>query len=153
MDRVFRELAAAVNEALVPGTTAKVSAFNWAPEAISPPHFEVAEFQITYHRTMATEAKPFGDSQVQITCNLLLSRGDDESGQVEAQRLSGAATDTVIAALEAARGAPGQSALNGAIDDFYVTSARGPRLIDYGTVKYYGIEFSLFAYGDGDQEA
>lgn len=148
INAVFAGLANAVDELPLQGTTLRVKAMDYLAENPPIPCFEVAEFQIRYNRTFATEAKPFGMAEVTITANLLLSRGDDESGQKEARALASSGTNTVIQAIHAARGAPGQAALGGACDDVVVRSAQGPRLADYGSAKYYVVEFSLFVIGD-----
>lgn len=138
-----------MNGAAIQGTTLQVTALDHLPDQPVLPSFELAEFNMTYHRTMATEAHPFGQVNVQITANLLLSRAGAQTGQAEARRLASPANDSIVAALLAARGAPGQPALNGACEDFYVQSARGPRLIDGGTetVKFYAIEFAIHLIG------
>jgi hypothetical protein len=149
LNAVFLGLADAVNDAEIPGTTLRITATDFAPESPPIPAFQVEEFSIRYHRTMATAAKPQGDVELSVTAALLLSRGDDKSGQREARALSGTGSNTIIAAIEAARGEPSSTptALGGAAEDCWVVSARGPRLVDYGDVRYYTVEFSIMVIG------
>lgn len=141
ISRVYTELADAVSGAKLMGSTLRVTATDFAPDSPTVPHFYLAEFTGVYEKTFG------GLMELTITARLLLSRGDERSGQQEAQRLASAATNTIRSVLVSARGAPGQSALNGEADDLWLQRVTGPRLYDFGEDHYYGLEFTIFVMG------
>lgn len=140
--QVYTALAAAVNGAQLMGETLQVTATAFAPDVPTVPHWFPAEFVGRYHRTHG------GLMEMDITSRLMISRSSDETGHLEALELAGAASDTMLEAIEAARGAPGQLALSGACDDLALRQVTGPRLYDYGTDgHFYGLEFTIFVMG------
>ena len=143
IDAVYQGLAAAINGAAIQGTTRQVTATAFSPDLPEPPHFFCAEFDGTYDRTFG------GQMELVVTARLMLSRADDdgESGQREAFRLASAGADTIREAINEARGAPGEDALDGACDDLYLRRVTGPRLYDYGDDNFYGLEFTIFVMG------
>ena len=141
VDLVFRQLAAAVTDAQIPGTTKRVVATPFSPDNPTPPHFFVAEFIGDYDETYGE------DMNLTVTARLMLSRASEDTGQAEGRSLAGTGTNTIRHALEAARGAPGQAALNGACDDIQLKRVVGPRLYQYGDDQFYGLEFTIFVLG------
>lgn len=141
IDAVYAGLAAAINDAELQGATQKVTATEFAPEALSVPHFFPAEFTADYDKTFG------GLTELIVIARLMLSRADDKAGQAEARRLASAGQNTIRAALRAARGEPGEMALGGAADDVHLRRAQGPRLYEYGEHSYYGLEFTIFVMG------
>jgi hypothetical protein len=141
IDLVFERIAAAVNDAQIPGLTKKVVATAFSPDSPTPPHFFLAEFVGEYDQTFDS------DMNLTITARLMLSRAGEETGQQEGRILAGVGANTIRAALEAAAGTPGQSALSGACDDIQLRRVTGPRLYDYGEAHFYGLEFTIFVLG------
>jgi len=141
IDAVYQGLADAINDAQLPGNTAKIIALPFAPDSVVAPQLILADFVGDYDKTF--------DGLMELTINawLLLARVVDKAGQQEAQRLAGAGENTVRAAIQAARGAPGQMALNGAADDVVVRRVVGPRPFDWGESHYYGLQFTIFVMG------
>ncbi|MES2211455.1 MAG: hypothetical protein V4515_14925 [Chloroflexota bacterium] len=139
---VKRALAAAVTTAQIDLNGRRITATAFATDAIVEPHFFCAEYIGQYHKTYG------GLMNVALTCRLFVSRADDKSGQEACdEAASSTGAGSLLATLEAARGAPGQKALSGAADDFVVQRVSGPRLYQIGQVEYYGLEFGLFVMG------
>jgi hypothetical protein len=137
LQAVASALADTITAAQISLNGALITATDFWPDAITEPHFAVAEMTFDPHET-------FGGSQyVTVTCRLFISRGDDAEGQ----RRAWTAIPLVQTALEDARGAPGELALNGVADDLVLKSVRGPRLYEVGVHSYYGVEFTVFVMG------
>lgn len=142
IDAVAIELAAAVTAANITLNGFKVTATDFVPDALTPPHFAPAEFTNTFHRSFG------GRDEWLVTCRLFTSRADDAEGQRTARKVaSSTGAESLLAALEAARGEPGERALNGEADDLVVREARGPRLYQVGESNFYGVEFVVFVTG------
>lgn len=141
VDAVCEAIAAAVTTAELEVNGQRVTATAFAPEALAVPHFFTAEFVATYDKTFGAL------TELVVTCRLMLARADDRSGQKAARTLASTGAGTISAALIAARGAPGQSALGGAADDLHLQRVTGPRLYEIGQVQYYGLEFTVFVMG------
>jgi len=143
-DAVAVGIAAAVTSAAVAVNGQTVTATDFVPDAPTPPHFVVAEFVNEYHQTYGSA----GMDHVTVKCRLLTSRGSDAEGQRTLRKLATlTGVGSIPAAIEAARGAPGQMALSGAADDLALVSVTGPRLYEIGAVDFYGLEFSVLVIG------
>ncbi|MCX4468964.1 hypothetical protein OOK41_01320 [Micromonospora sp. NBC_01655] len=136
--RVLRELAAAA--ATIPGVTT----YAYVPDSITAPAFYTGEVVGRYDQTFG------GLAAVTVTCRLLVSLGVDGSGQAELLDLMGTGPGSVKAALEAARGGPGEYALNGAADDLHVPGVQGHRLYTFGPETYVGADWAVEVIGGGD---
>lgn len=142
VEAVAVALAAAVTTATINLNGQRITATDFVPEALTPPHFAVAEFTNTFHRSFG------GRDEWSVTCRLFVSRADDAEGQRTArQAASSTGSASILTALEAARGDPGERALDGAADDLVVQTARGPRLYQVGEQNFYGVEFVVFVTG------
>lgn len=142
IDAVAIELAAAVTAAAITLNGLKVTATDFVPDALTPPHFAPAEFENTFHRSFG------GRDEWVVTCRMFTSRADDAEGQRTARQIaSSTGSASILAAIEAARGDPGERALNGEADDLVVRSVRGPRLYQVGESNFYGVEFVVFVTG------
>lgn len=145
IDTVIEKIAAAVNEASLTGNTLGITALDGMPDMPEPPCFYPFNWRTAYHKTHG------GMVELTMTWHLALSRGGDDgiaTGQKEAQRLSGSGESTILAALTAARGAPGQYALDGAADDVVLTGANGPIQLVFGDgAHFWGVEFTIFVMG------
>jgi hypothetical protein len=145
---VHTAIAAAVNGTALQRSTLQVSATAFMPLYPTVPHFYPHSWRITYDRTYGgTEGTPSGMNELTTTWHLLLSLADDESGFAEASRLAGSGESTIRARLLAARGAPGQDALDGAAEDLRLVTASGPSLVDIGDAHYLAIEMPVFVIG------
>lgn len=148
IDAVYTAIKDAVDDAALEGTTLNVTALDTIPMGHVPvPCFFLGEYTMTPHRTMGTTLKPAGMVELQIDGHLLLSQADNDEGQREGRRLSGTGQDTILTAIEAARGAPGESALGGAADDLYVRVVRGNSIWTAGDVQFVACEFAIFVIG------
>lgn len=133
-------LADAVRDA-VPG----LNCFGYLPDSVPEPCFYTGEVEITYDQVFQR-----GMDELLITCRVLTSRADDRSGQAALDSyLAGSGDLSVKAAIEAARGAPGEAALGGLCDDLHVRSVQGYRMYQVGEVYYYGAELVVRVIGEG----
>jgi hypothetical protein len=137
-------LRQAIADAVDAGVPA-LTCFGYVPDSVPEPCFYAGEVEIDPHNSFG------GDDAVTVRCRVLVSRSDDKSGQAALDGyLSRTGTSSIRAALEAARGAPGQSALGGLCDDLVVRAITGYRLYLVGENTYYGAEFVVQAFGEGD---
>lgn len=134
---VRRELANAVRTA-VP----ELNATGFMPSKVAVPHFAVGEVELDMNRTMT------GSDQAVITCYVLVSRGEDDDSQALLDEfMSRSGPRSVRAALLAARGAPGELALNGAADDLGLLPSAGYRLYQVGEYQYFGATLRVQVIG------
>jgi hypothetical protein len=124
---------------------AGLTCLDYVPDRVSPPTFYTAEVEIDYNGTFR------GDPDVRVTCRVLTSRSNDQSGQALLKRyMASSGANSIKAALESGSGAPGQAALNGACDDLHVRRLQGHRLYTVGENSYFGAEWIVHVFGDGD---
>jgi hypothetical protein len=127
--KVCEEIAKAANA--IDGLTCTA----YVPDAINEPHFFVAESDIDYDKTFGR------DPVVELTCRVFTGRADDEAGQELIRRyLSTGNGQSIKDAIEAARGGPGQRALDGAADDLWVRRQQGYRWYEHNNVTHIGAE-------------
>lgn len=142
LDAVCEGIAAAVTAAELTVAEKQVTATAFQPDSLTSPAFYTAEFLITYDKTYG------GTTQMILTCRLMVSRGDPESSQEALKVLASSGTvGNIRAALNAARGAPGQPALDGAASDLQLQRAQGPRLYEVNGDQFYGLEFTIQVWG------
>lgn len=133
-------IAAAVGTAIP-----SLNVFGYCPDAIPEPCFYAGEAEIDFDR-----AYQRGMDDMQITCRLLVSRADDRAGQAALDAyLAGSGSKSIKAAVEAARGAPGQPALGGLAHDLHLVRVQGYRMYQVGDVQYYGAELIVRVIGEG----
>ncbi|WP_432135150.1 hypothetical protein [Streptomyces sp. bgisy154] len=138
-------LADAARAVTMPSGIAKLTATPYAPDSVNAPHFYVGDYTINFDRVMRR-----GLDEVEFTCAVVVSRSDDLSGQkVLDGLLSGAGAGSLKAALEAARGAPGEFALGGAADDLHVMRMQSYRFYEIAGIQYLGAELVVKVIGDG----
>lgn len=138
VSRVRQELANAA------ATITGLRCFGYVPDSVSPPCFFPAEVDIEPNQTFSGSDKAF------VTCRVLVSRADDRSGQkLLDELLSRTGSKSVRAALIAARGLPGQLALNGAADDLSIERIQGYRQYQVGSAEetYFGAEIIVKVIG------
>lgn len=114
---------------------------DFVPDAVSEPCF--------YPHTIAVEFDTdFGGGvEAVITCMVLVSRADDRAGQESLRAFMGDGSASLKAALEAARGAPGELALDGAADDFRVERINEYGVYTVGEVAFYGAKLIVRVIG------
>jgi len=140
---VRTRLAAAV-ESVVASSGETINCYGYVPDSVTPPVFYAGEVTINPNGTFG------GDDIVDITCRVITGHSDDKEGQrLLDEFLRRTGNSSVRAALHAARGAPGQYALNGACDDFSVQAVQGYRLYRIGSEVFFGAEIIVRAIGDG----
>lgn len=124
----------------------ELNCLGYLPDAIPEPCFYAGEVEIDFDKTFGR-----GMDEIELTCRLLVARGDDLSGQARLDAyMAGSGPRSVKAALVAARGAPGEYALGGLCHDLHLRRIQGHRLYQVGTVMYYGAEFIIRIIGEGD---
>lgn len=123
-----------------------LSCFSFVPDAVPEPCFYVGEIEQNFDRAFSR-----GMDEVTVTCRVLVARSDDRAGQEKLRSyMAGSGSTSVKAALEAARGAPGQAALSGACDDLHVVRMQGHRLYEVNGTQFYGAEWVVRVIGEGD---
>jgi hypothetical protein len=133
-------LATAVRDAIP-----VLNCFGYCPDSIPEPCFYAGEVEIDFDRAFGR-----GMDEMRVTCRLLVSRADDKSGQAALDGyLAGSGPLSVKAAIEAARGAPGQPALGGLCDDLHLMRVQGYRMYQVGEVQFYGAELIVRIIGEG----
>lgn len=142
LDAVAIQLAAVIDAAQIQLNGLKVNVTDFAPLKPTPPHFFVADWEAVPHKT-------FG-GLVNVTFKLRLLVGlasASESQRLCRQVASMTGDASMMAALEAARGAPGQPALDGLAQDLVAQGMRGPQVYEVGGADYLGVEFTVFVMG------
>ncbi|MEU1602685.1 hypothetical protein [Micromonospora matsumotoense] len=139
ISEVRQELANAA--AAVPG----LIGYGYSPDSITVPCFVPTEVELEVNQSFG------GYDKATITCHVLVSATDDKFGQKQLDELlSRTGPRSVRAALNAARGAPGEYALNGAADDFTVTRIQGYRRYVFGDTSYFGAEIVIEVLGKNE---
>nr|WP_206316360.1 hypothetical protein [Streptomyces sp. C1-2] len=129
----------------MPAGIGKLTSLGYTPDAVVTPVFFVGEVEITYDRAMGR-----GLDELQFTCRVLAGRADDRSTQrVLDAMLSGSGQASLKAAIEAARGAPGEMALGGLADDLHLERVQGYRWYEHAGATYLGAELAIKVIGDG----
>jgi len=129
----------------VGGTT--LLALAYVPDLVPDvPCLFVMPGDLTYDKTMGR-----GCDELMLTVTLYVSRVDDIAAQLALDAYTaGSGPSSVKAAIEAARGAPGQAALGGACDDLHVPSVRGYQwYLTAGDVRYLGAHWTVRVIGRG----
>jgi hypothetical protein len=138
-------IADAASAVVLPAGIGKLTCTGYVPDAITAPHFYVGEYTVTFDRAMRRSL-----DELEFTCLVLVGRADDRSSQrILDGLLAGAGTASLKAALEAARGAPGEYALGGLAHDLHVMRIQGYRWYEHQGTKYVGAELVIKVIGEG----
>lgn len=124
-------LAAACTN-VVDTTGAKVQALGYQPDSLDPPCVYAGESTGSYDDTLD------GLGSATVTMRLIVSRGDDLSGQALLDALlASAGPSSVKAAIEA------DPTLGGECSDLHVSGWSGYQLYDVAGTEYFGAELTV----------
>lgn len=138
-------LATAAAAAVMPAGVPALTCTGYVPDAVTEPHFFTGEVDVEFDKAMGRRL-----DELTITCRVLVGRGDDRSSQeVLDALLSGSGPASLKAAIEAARGAPGEYALGGLAHDLHLMRVQGYRWYEHAGVTYVGAELVVKVIGDG----
>jgi hypothetical protein len=138
-------LADAARAVVLPAGVRKLTSSGFTPDAVTEPHFFVGEYTQDFDRTFGR-----GMDELEFTCRVLVGRADDQASQkVLDSMLSGAGPASLKAAIEVARGLPGQLALGGLADDLHVVRVQGYRWYEHAGTQYVGAELIIKVIGSG----
>jgi hypothetical protein len=139
-------IATVARSVTLPAGVGKLTATGYVPDSIAAPAFFVAEVEVTYDRAMGR-----GLDELLFTCRALVGRTDDRTSQkILDGLLSGSGPASLKAAIETARGAPGQAALGGLADDLQLQRVQGYRWYEHEGTTYVGAELIIKVIGPGD---
>jgi hypothetical protein len=143
-------LAAAVRAAdiNIPGV-GRLECYAHSPASPNVPAFTCGQVAIDPLGTFGPGGP--GMESLDITCSVLTSTADDDGGQQLLDKLiSKDGPYSIRAALLAARGEPGEAALDGAADDVWVVRIDGYRMLQYADegAQYYGADITVRVIGD-----
>jgi hypothetical protein len=106
----------------------------------------VAEVDVNYDKAMGRKL-----DELLFTCRALIGRADDRTSQrILDGLLSGSGPASLKAAIEVARGAPGEMALGGLADDLHLQRVQGYRWYEHEGTTYVGAELVIKVIGPGD---
>ncbi|MDX3583003.1 hypothetical protein [Streptomyces europaeiscabiei] len=138
-------IADAARAVVLPAGLGKLTATGYVPDAVAAPCFFVAEVEVTYDKAMGR-----GLDELLFTCRVLVGRADDRTSQQTLDGLlSGSGPASLKAAIEVARGAPGQAALGGLADDLHLQRVQGYRWYEHEGTTYVGAELVIKVIGPG----
>ncbi|MET9965451.1 hypothetical protein ABZZ80_05870 [Streptomyces sp. NPDC006356] len=138
-------IADAARVVVLPTGIGKLVCTGYVPDSVVTPCFFVGEVEVNYDKAMGRKL-----DELLFTARVLASRSDDRAGQrIVDALLSGGGPASVKAAIEAARGAPGEMALGGLADDLHVQRVQGYRWFEHAGSEYIGAEFAIKVIGDG----
>jgi len=142
---VRKAIAEAARAVVLPDGVPKLTCSSYVPDAANAPHFFVAEWEQDFDKAMGR-----GLDEVVFTTRVLVARGDDESSQrILDSMLSGSGPASLKAAIEAARGGPGEFALGGLAHDLQVQRVQGYRWYEHAGATYVGAELMIKVIGEG----
>ncbi|MEW2177144.1 hypothetical protein AB0890_12545 [Streptomyces sp. NPDC005406] len=145
MSAVRDAVADAARGVVLPEGLARLTATGYVPDAVTVPSFFTADYTVEYDRAMNR-----GLDKVELTCQVLVGIADDRAAQrLLDALLSGSGPASLKAAIEAARGAPGESALGGLADDLHVTRLQGYRWYEHQGTTYLGGQLIVNIIGEG----
>lgn len=138
-------IADAARAVVLPDGIEKLTCSGFVPDSVVAPHFFVAEYEQDYDKAMAR-----GLDELMFTTRVLVARADDKAAQrVLDDMLSGSGPSSLKAAIEVARGGPGEYALGGLAHDLHVTRVQGYRWYEHAGSTYVGAELMIKVIGEG----
>lgn len=138
-------IATAARAVVLPAGLPRLTCTGFTPDAITEPHFFCGEYTVDFDKAMGRAR-----DHIELTCRVLVGRQDDESSQrVLDALLAGSGPSSLKAAIEVARGAPGEAALGGLADDFHIMRVQGYRWYEHQDSTYVGAELVIKIIGRG----
>ena len=142
---VREAIADAARAVVLPDGTRKLTCTGFTPDAVTEPHFFLGEYTVDYDKTFGR-----GQDEIQFTGRILVSAASDRVSQrLLDSMLSGAGPASLKAAIEAARGAPGEEALGGLADDLHMVRVSRYGWFEHAGQTYVGAEVSIRVIGPG----
>ena len=138
-------IATAAGVVVMPTGVPALTCTGYVPDAVVAPHFFVGEVEVTFDKAYGRKL-----DILEFTCRVLVGRADDKSAQeILDGLLSGAGPASLKAAIEAARGAPGELALGGLAHVLHLMRVQGYRWYEHAGTNYVGAELVIKVIGDG----
>ena len=134
MDLHLVRAGLAANASAVPG----LNVYGYCPDSITEPCFYPGESEIDFDQTFG------GLDRGLVSCYVLTSKADDESGQRALDAYLGRGPLSLKTALQADRTA------GGACLDLHVRRVEGYRWYSVGTDDYYGAKLTVFVIGESE---
>lgn len=142
---VRTKIAEAASVVVMPTGAKSLTCTGYVPDSVTEPHFFVGEVEVTFDKAYGRQL-----DVLEFTCRVLVGRADDRSSQqILDALLSGSGPSSLKAAIEAARGAPGEHALDGAADDLHLMRVQGYRWYEHNGTQYVGAELIIKVIGSG----
>ncbi|MGJ5897969.1 hypothetical protein ACSCBZ_39385 [Streptomyces niveiscabiei] len=142
---VREALAEAARAVVLPAGIPKLTCSGYVPDAAIAPHFFVSEYEQDFDKVMHR-----GLDEVVFTTRILVGRADDQAAQrLLDSMLSGSGPASLKAAIEVARGGPGEYALGGLAHDLHVMRVQGYRWYEHAGSTYVGAELMIKVIGEG----
>jgi hypothetical protein len=151
ISQIKAALAAAVQAAAIklPGA-GKLQAYPHSPAAPHVPAFTIGAVAIDPLGTFLN-GQNRGLQTLDFTCSVLTSTAEDDAGQQALDELiSLDGPYSIYQAILAARGEPGELALDGLAHDLYVPRIDGYRMLSYAddAAQYYGADLTVRVIGE-----
>ncbi|MEU9065452.1 hypothetical protein AB0D60_00960 [Streptomyces sp. NPDC048306] len=138
-------IADAARTVVLPAGIGRLVCTGYVPDAVTTPCFFVGEVEVTFDKAMARKL-----DELLFTCRVLAGRADDRASQrIVDALLSGSGPASLKAAIEQARGAPGEMALGGLADDLHLQRVQAYRWFEHAGSTYIGAELVIKVIGDG----
>ena len=138
-------IAEAARAVVLPDGIAKLTCSGYVPDSVIAPHFFVAEYEQDFDKVMAR-----GLDELTFTCRTLVGHADDQAAQrILDGMLAGSGPASLKAAIEVARGAPGEYALGGLAHDLHVMRVQGYRWYEHAGSTDVGAELMIKVIGEG----
>ncbi|MFD9569991.1 hypothetical protein ACFWBI_09115 [Streptomyces sp. NPDC059982] len=138
-------IADAARAVVLPAGAGQLTCFGYTPDSVPAPCFFAAEYSLEFDKAMGRAL-----DEAELTCRVLVGRADDASAQRTLDALlAGSGPASLKAAIEAARGAPGDYALGGLAHELHVTRVQGYRWYEHQGTQYVGAELIIRIFGDG----
>ncbi|MGW2511272.1 hypothetical protein ACWC0A_17935 [Streptomyces scopuliridis] len=145
MSAVREAIATAARTVVLPAGVAKLTCSGYVPDAVTAPHFFTADYTVDFDKAMRRAL-----DEVELTCQVLVGLADDKSAQrILDALLAGSGPASLKAAIEAARGAPGEYALGGLAHDLHVMRVQGYRWYEHQGTQYVGAQLAVKIIGEG----
>lgn len=136
----------ALRDAVIAAEIPDLDCYAYVPAKPHPPCFYPGE--VTFAPNNSFGPGPGGYDTAEIVCRVLVSAAEDADGQLLLDRyLSRSGQYSIRAALLAARGAPGELALDGTADDLSILRIDNYRQIAAGDDVYFGAQIIVRVVG------